>query len=230
MKILLSVLVLFLFLGCSDQSKKDTKQVASVEKKIEVKQEAPQVKKVELKKVVKKEEPKKVEVQKVIAKTKEKVKEIAKTISSVTDNKEVKKVTQKISKALDSITAPTTKAESKESATKDTTAKQVDDLQNVAAGLMAGFGAGVAKPKKSSVDAVALFKSKCSSCHGAKAGKKALGKSEIISKWDSQKIADALNGYKNGTFGGSMKAIMQGQAKGLSAEQISALSKAIPKL
>ncbi len=228
MKLLLSVLLLFLFAGCSDQSKKDTKQVEKVEKKVEVKKEAPKPKKVEVKKAVKIVEPKKDTVKKVVektekivAKTKEKVKEAAKIATSVTDNKEVKKAVEKVTKALDKIPVAT---KSKAGGT--------GDIQNAAAGLVAGLGGGalMGEKKKSSVDGAALFKSKCSSCHGAKAEKKALGKSDIIAKWDIKKISDALQGYKKGTFGGSMKAIMQGQAKGLSDDQISALANAIPKL
>ncbi|MFK5881093.1 MAG: c-type cytochrome [Sulfurospirillum sp.] len=230
MKLLLSVLVLFLFYGCSDQSKKDTKKANSVEKKVVVvKKEVVKPKKEEVKKVLKKEQPKRAEVQKVITKTKEKVKEIAKTVVSVTQNKEVEKVTQKITKALDSISLSATQSPTVKATQKEASSNQANDIQNVATDLMAGFGSSATKPKKNSIDGVALFKSKCSSCHGVKAGKKALGKSEIIAKWDSKKILDALHGYKNGTFGGSMKAIMQGQAKGLSDDQISVLANIISK-
>jgi len=146
MKLLLSILILFLFLGCSDQSKKDTKQVVTTKKKVEVEKEILQPKK-----VVKKEESKKAEVKQVVAKTKEKVKKIAKTISSTTDNKEVKKVAQKITKALDGISV------SQSETAKNTNTAQNNDLQSAAAGLMSGFGGSATQSKKSSVDGAALF-------------------------------------------------------------------------
>ena len=70
----------------------------------------------------------------------------------------------------------------------------------------------------------------CSSCHGVNAEKKALGKSQVIKDWDAAKIAKALNGYKDGTYGGAMKGIMKGQASKLSKEDIEKLSKYISKL
>ncbi|MDX1808535.1 MAG: c-type cytochrome [Sulfurospirillaceae bacterium] len=74
-----------------------------------------------------------------------------------------------------------------------------------------------------------LFK-KCTACHGLNAEKKALGKSEIINKWDSKKIEAALNGYKKGTFGGAMKGIMKGQVANLNEAQIKTLAEYIPTL
>ena len=61
---------------------------------------------------------------------------------------------------------------------------------------------------------------KCKSCHGSNAEKKALGTSHVIEGWDVIKIEDALKGYQNGTYGGSLKHIMAAQAKGLSDEEI----------
>jgi len=80
------------------------------------------------------------------------------------------------------------------------------------------------------VDGSVIFAQKCASCHGSKAEKAALGKSQIIAGWSSQQIDDALNGYKNGTYGKEMKAIMQGQAKSLSADQQKALAQHISTL
>jgi len=232
MKLLLSVLVLLLFVGCSDQSKKDTKQASEVQKKVEVKKVAPKPKKVEVKKIVKKEEPKiqKVQkkVQKVVAKVKETTKEIANVATSVTSNPKVKKIAEKVTKSLDAISSD------KVSSKAGTTIKSAPtgDIKKAAAGLLAGFGgaAAVTPKKKSSIDGGALFKSNCSSCHGAKAQNKALGKSHVIAGWDSKKISAALHGYKNGTYGGSMKTIMKGQASKLNDDQISALANFISKL
>jgi len=71
---------------------------------------------------------------------------------------------------------------------------------------------------------------KCSSCHGLNAEKSALNKSRPIKGWSIEKIKIALNGYKDGTYGGSMKGIMQGQAKALSDADVQALSTYISKL
>ncbi len=68
-------------------------------------------------------------------------------------------------------------------------------------------------------DGAALFK-KCISCHGAKAEKKALGKSQVIQGWDAAKIEAALNGYKAGTYGGAMKGLMKGQVGSYTDAQI----------
>ncbi len=74
-----------------------------------------------------------------------------------------------------------------------------------------------------------LYK-KCAGCHGAKAQNHALGKSKIIHNFTAKQISTALHGYKNGTYGGAMKAVMAGQAKNLSDKDISALAEYIPTL
>ena len=70
----------------------------------------------------------------------------------------------------------------------------------------------------------------CSACHGQNAEKVALGKSKVMKGWDSAKIEDALNGYKNGTYGGAMKGLMKGQVSNLSDEEIKKVSDYISKL
>ena len=77
-------------------------------------------------------------------------------------------------------------------------------------------------------DASILYK-KCSGCHGQNAEKKALNKSAVIKDWDASKIAEALNGYKNGTYGGPMKGLMVGQVRSLSADDIKAIADKIGK-
>ncbi|WP_041955929.1 c-type cytochrome [Sulfurospirillum arsenophilum] len=72
-------------------------------------------------------------------------------------------------------------------------------------------------------DAETLFKT-CATCHGAKAEKSALNKSQIIAGWDAAKITAALNGYKEGTYGGPLKGTMTPQVKNLSADDIKALA------
>jgi cytochrome c553 len=86
------------------------------------------------------------------------------------------------------------------------------------------------KEKPVQTDASALYGTKCASCHGAKAEKPALGKSQVIAGWSTSKIEEALHGYQAGTYGKEMKALMTGQAKSLSAEQIKSLAKYISTL
>ena len=69
-----------------------------------------------------------------------------------------------------------------------------------------------------------LYARKCASCHGKDAKKSALNASAVIAGWSSQKTQDALNGYKNGSFGGKMKGIMEGQSKPLTEAEIKLIS------
>ncbi len=76
----------------------------------------------------------------------------------------------------------------------------------------------------------ALF-SKCAACHGKSGEKAALGKSEIISGWKSDKTLDALKGYKEGkrnTKG--MGALMKGQVATLSDADMKVLADYIATL
>ncbi len=72
-------------------------------------------------------------------------------------------------------------------------------------------------------DASALFQ-KCAACHGAAGEKHALGKSKIINEMSPEQIETALNGYKNGTYGGTMKAVMKGQVAALDEAQIKSIA------
>ncbi len=71
---------------------------------------------------------------------------------------------------------------------------------------------------------------KCAGCHGQKAERAALNKSEIIQGWEVQRTIDVLNGYKNGSYGGTMKSLMTGQVANLSDEEIKLLSEYIFQL
>jgi len=79
------------------------------------------------------------------------------------------------------------------------------------------------------IDAAKIY-SACAGCHGADGSKAALGKSKIIKGWDAQKTADALKGYKTGTYGGAMKGLMRGQVSKLNEAEIQALAEYISKL
>lgn len=78
-------------------------------------------------------------------------------------------------------------------------------------------------------DGASLYKT-CATCHGQKAEKPALNKSQVIAGWSSEKVVAALSGYKNGTYGGTMKGTMTGQVANLDAEKMKALGDYISKL
>ena len=67
----------------------------------------------------------------------------------------------------------------------------------------------------------------CAGCHGADFSKAALNKSQVVKGWDAAKIETALKGYKDGSYGGAMKATMAGQVKALSDADIADLAKQI---
>lgn len=75
-------------------------------------------------------------------------------------------------------------------------------------------------------DGAEIYKSKCFSCHGEKASKAALNKSQIIAGWESAKTITSVNGYKNGE-GGAMKNIMKPIATGLSDADLAAVAQTI---
>lgn len=83
--------------------------------------------------------------------------------------------------------------------------------------------------KSVKIDPIVLFKA-CVSCHGAKAQNKALGKSDVINTWSEEQLIAALKGYKNGTYGKTMKALMKSQVSKLSDKEIESLSKYITTL
>ncbi len=49
---------------------------------------------------------------------------------------------------------------------------------------------------------------RCVSCHGVDFEIKALGVSKVVQEMSQKQIKDALDGYKNGTYGSSMKELM----------------------
>jgi len=69
----------------------------------------------------------------------------------------------------------------------------------------------------------------CAGCHGASFEKHALGKSKIVKNLTHDEIANALKGYKAGTFGGPMKGVMTSQVSKYSDADLEAFSKTIGK-
>lgn len=64
----------------------------------------------------------------------------------------------------------------------------------------------------------------CVGCHGKNFEKAALGKSKIVKDLTAAEITKALKGYKDGSYGGAMKAVMKGQVAKLSEDDIKAIA------
>ncbi len=75
-----------------------------------------------------------------------------------------------------------------------------------------------------SADGKEVYYKKCVSCHGVNGDKKAIGVSKEINTLTPEEIQSALNGYKNGTYGGKYKKLKSGMARSLSEEDIRLLS------
>ena len=69
-----------------------------------------------------------------------------------------------------------------------------------------------------------IYNTACKTCHGAKAEKIALGKSKVLATLTEAQIIADMKGYKAGTFGGQMKAIMIPVASKLSDDDITAVA------
>ena len=88
------------------------------------------------------------------------------------------------------------------------------------------FGLIVVATALLAADGAEVYKSKCFSCHGEKAAKPALNKSQVIAGWDAAKTIASVNGYKNGE-GGPMKSVMKPIASGLSDDDLKAVAATI---
>lgn len=69
----------------------------------------------------------------------------------------------------------------------------------------------------------------CTGCHGADWSKAALNKSKNVAAMSHADIATALKGYKAGTYGGAMKALMKGQVAKYSDADLDAFAQTIGK-
>jgi len=174
---------------------------------------------------VKKEETKSAahKVDAIVAKAHEKTKEVAVKVEEKAKEvkEEVKEVAVKVEEKAKEV-----KEEVKEVAVK--VEEKAEDLKEKANNLMGKLTSKKEEVKTASKTAAQLFGA-CAGCHGADASKKALGKSEVVKGWDSAKIEAALNGYKDGSYGGAMKGIMKGQVSKLSSEDIKNLAEHISK-
>ncbi|MCD4759002.1 MAG: c-type cytochrome [Arcobacteraceae bacterium] len=73
-------------------------------------------------------------------------------------------------------------------------------------------------------DGGAIYNGACKTCHGAKAEKVALGKSKVLASLSEAEIVSTMKGYKDGSYGGAMKAVMVPQANKLSDADIAAVA------
>jgi cytochrome c-type protein NapB len=64
----------------------------------------------------------------------------------------------------------------------------------------------------------------CAGCHGQYFEKKAMGKSKVVKDMSKEDIIKALKGYKDGSYGGAMKAMMKGQVASLTDANIEAIA------
>ncbi len=78
-----------------------------------------------------------------------------------------------------------------------------------------------------SLSASAANTAACAGCHGKDFEKSAMGKSKIVKDMSKDDIIKALKGYKDGSYGGAMKAVMAGQAKNLSDADIEEIATSI---
>ena len=183
-------------------SDKEEKKVESVETKVEMKTEV-KVKEVE----------KKTEVMPTVVVEKKAEKVILKKVEMKTEVKAVEEMKTVVEEKAVEIK---TKVEEKTVELKTIVEEKKAEVK-------------VIEKKVTKIDPALLFKA-CASCHGAKGDKKALGQSALIGTWSADKIAAALVGYKDGTYGKAMKGLMKAQVNKLSDEEIKSISKYISTL
>ena len=88
----------------------------------------------------------------------------------------------------------------------------VEELKNT------GIGSSSIHTKKISKSSINL--KSCKSCHGVDFEKAALGQSKILRDMTKKEVTEALIGYKNGTYGRSMKNMMKNNVKMYSDEEL----------
>jgi cytochrome c553 len=205
MKIILSAVLAFLLLGCTDDA---TSKTATKEISKQAHETAAVVAKSTEAVMQKAKEATTVVV--------EQVKEVSK--ATVAQVKEVSAdVVKQVSEKSDEVAKSSAQVVQKVAKSTQEMAKSVQEKAKK-----------VAAPAVPALDGSKLFTA-CAGCHGSHGEKKAMGKSQIIKGWDSAKVSAALHGYKDGTYGGAMKAIMKGQASKLSDDEIKAIGDYISK-
>jgi len=69
----------------------------------------------------------------------------------------------------------------------------------------------------------------CIGCHGMHFEKVALGKSKVVKDMTKEEIIATLKGYRDGTYGGPMKSVMERAVKSLSDKEIEEMADEIKK-
>ena len=67
----------------------------------------------------------------------------------------------------------------------------------------------------------------CIACHGAQFEKVAMGVSKVVKEMSKEDIVTALKGYRDGSYGASMRALMQGQVSSWDDAKIKAVAEQI---
>ena len=162
--------------------------------------------------------------------------EVSNTVSEVT-NKVVEETATKIEEAKETtkevlvnvVEETKTAASSVEAAAATAVTEATTAIEEKTQEVVANVEQAIVPAINDGLDGELLFKS-CASCHGLKAEKEALGKSQVIAGWNKEKTIQALNGYKDGSYGGVMKNIMKGQVATKTDAEIEALATFISNL
>ena len=111
---------------------------------------------------------------------------------------------------------------------KETLDEQVQNVQDVTQEVVETVEEEIAAvtDEESEIDVGPLY-NKCATCHGGMGERSALNKSAVIRNWSVKQIESAILGYQNGTYGRTMKAMMQKQVEGLTPEEVHALAEYI---
>lgn len=241
-KILLSsALAVLLLAGCTEEKKTSAE--------VTVKEEAQTVENVKNEIVEATQEASKETAKTVTTETNEAVNATTETINKTVDSaaQVVKETAESVIKTTDSaIESTSSKIEEAKEATKQIVTETKEVASKAAEEAKKMFDSGMEKASDkiedvkekaveepvaaaSSVNAEALYKA-CAACHGLNGEKPALGKSQIIAGWDKEKTIEAMNGYKDGSYGGAMKNIMKGQVTSKTDLEIEALAEFISKM
>lgn len=110
---------------------------------------------------------------------------------------------------------------------KDAAGAVADKTKEVAGGAVASAKSAVAGAT-GGADAAKLY-SACAACHGPKGNMKALNVAPLLAGQSKEDIAKKIHGYKDGSYGGPMKAVMATQVSKLSDTDIEAVADYISK-